>query len=818
MEEKTKSAKCRISFFCFIIVILVFPSCQKSQHVSTTSFTQINHNRPVDMVNPLVDSANSRWFFFNAATRPFGMVNLSPDNLLSGAWGSGYRYHTDTIRAFSHIHAWQLSGVPVMPISGPFNGQSGPDDYCSKFSHDNEIVEAGYHKVHLDKYNIGVELTSSKRVGFHKYTFPKSDQNHIVIDLAAELGPCKTIGGMIKKVTNKSLQGYAIMGATRRRPKPVEVFFHIEFDESFDRATVWNNVLEKELKLEEKADLLRAYVSFSSSKKEVRKMKVGLSYVSPSQAKKNMDHEIPHWDFDQIVRESKEEWNTYLSKIEIEGGSATEQSRFYTDLFHALQGRRIINDVDGQYCDRTKDQKRIGQIPLDEQGNPTFNHYNSDSFWGAQWTLNTLWHLIYPKISEEFVQSMLLMYEDGGLIPRGPSGGNYTYVMTGASTTPFIVSAFMKGIRNFDINLAYEGLRKNHMPGGLMSKVGYEHNTVLGGGLEFYLERGYIPYPLTGPEYDGKRPYGYHQDGAGQTLEYAYQDWTMACLADALDHDDDYEMFMNRAENYQHLFDHQYGWMNVKKSDGTFREPFDSLSYDQGWVEANAVQSTWFVPHDVEGLIQLMGGNEAFNKKLNRAFEISEQFDFKSSKHGDRSGTVNKLPYINYGNQPSMQVAYLFNYSGAPWLTQKWARSVIDKVYSGVSPEFGYSGDEDQGLMGSLAVLMKIGLFSMRGGAFNKPTYEISSPIFDRIKIHLDPNYYPGKTFTITTKNNTPSNPYIQSASLQGKPLMQPWFFHDLIIQGGELILQLGPEPNKDWGSHPTAAPPSMSNELFGIE
>jgi predicted alpha-1,2-mannosidase len=752
------------------------------------------------------------------------MVNLSPDNLLSGAWGSGYRYHTDTIRTFSHIHGWQLSGIPVMPVSGAFNGSMTPEDYKSKFNHDLEIVKAGYHKVKLEKYGIDVELTSTKRVGFHRYTFPKSNQNHIILDLAIELGPSDTEGGYIKRVSNTELEGYAIMSPTRRRPKSVEVFFVIQFDKQFTSLKAWQNNEEKEVATFIEGKGIRGYVSFESADREVRQMKVALSYVSTNQARKNLEYELPDWDFDAVVSQSKEEWNALLSKIEVKGGTREEKSRFYTDLWHTLQGRRIISDVDGKYCDRTGNQKRIAQIPLDSNDRPLFNHYNSDSFWGTQWTLNTLWHLVYPKISEEFIQSMLMMYKDGGLIPRGPSGGNYTHVMTGATTTSFIVSAYMKGIRNFDTNLAYQGMRKDHFAGGMMSKAGYEHNTNIGGGLKYYIEKGYIPYPLPESNYPTDKIYGSHQDGAGQTLEYAYQDWSLAQMAKSLGKKEDYSLFTQRSYNYKNLYDKNIGWMRVRSADGSWVEPFDGLVYDHGWVEANAVQSTWFVPHDVEGLIRLMNGRQRFTYKLNKSFEISSKYNFKSSEHGDRSGVSgNNLqqggrsekeePYINYGNQPSMQVAYLFNYSGAPWLTQYWAREVIEKVYSGISPNYGYSGDEDQGLMGALAVVMKMGIFSMRGGSEIEPVYEISSPIFDEIKIHLDSNYYPGKNFVIQTENNSKDNKYIQSAHLNGESLTKPWFYHKTLVKGGILRLKMGNQPNKSWGSATEDAPPSMSNE-----
>jgi predicted alpha-1,2-mannosidase len=803
----------KIAAFLFLTVLLIL-SCGEAPSVNSE-----NTPEPVDMVYPLLDASNSRWFFFNSATRPFGMVNLSPDNLLGGAWGSGYRYDTTFIRCFSHIHGWQLSGLPVLPTTGECRPMEGPDVYGSSFDHATEVVKPGYHKVVLDKYDITAELTSTTRVGFHRYTFPESDESHVLLDLSITLGPSDTQGGMVRKVNNRELEGYATMAPTRRRPQPITIYFVIQFDKDFQTLQGWQDEKIIEIQDSIKGDNIGVYTSFPTQNQEQRLMKLAISYTGISQARLNLKTELDHWDFEKTVRNSREEWNGYLKKIEIKGGTQKQQSRFYTDLWHALQGRRIVSDVNGMYIDNTGSKPIIRQIPLDENGQPRFNHYNSDSFWGAQWTLNTLWQLVYPKIAEEFVQSMLLLYKDGGLIPRGPSGGNYTYVMTGASSTPFIVAAYMKGIRGFDTETAYEGMRKNHFPGGLMSKAGYEHKTLIGGGVEYYLERGYIPYPI------GNKVYGSHQDGAGQTLEYAYQDWTLAQMAKALGKEEDYTLFLARAKNYKNLYDPSTGWMRPREPDGSWVEPFDSMLHDHGWVEANAVQSTWFVPHDVEGLIQLMDGRDRFNQKLNRSFELARPHKFKSSVHGDRQGVSgDSIPpggkddgladYINYGNQPSMQTAFLFNYSGAPWLTQYWGREVIDSLYSDLTPKNGYSGDEDQGLMGALAVLMKIGIFSMRGGADLQPTYELGSPIFDEIIIHLDQDFYPGDSILIQTINNNSKNKYIQSATLNGMPLEKPWIFHEEAVKNAVLVFKMGPEPNKKWGSSPTSAPPSMSKEI----
>ena len=764
--------------------------------------------RPVDLVYPHLDAANSRWFFFNSATRPFGMVNLSPDNVTNGAWNAGYRYNEDSIKCFSHIHAWQLSGIPVLPVTGEFNGHLGADVYGSSFSHDTEIVKPGYHKVSLDSYGIIAELTSTTRVGFHQYTFPAANQSHILFDFSTFLGPSDTERGYVKKVSDAEIEGYAIMGPTIRRPKSIKVYFVARFDQPFEQFRAWEKgkLSDFEVDFIEGEDI-GAYVSFATQKNEKRKMKVAISYVNTNQARLNMDTELPDWDFEECVNESQEQWNDMLSRIHIEGGTPKEQRRFYTDLWHALQGRRIVSDVNGKYIDYTGEQAKVGQIPLDENGMPKFNHHNSDSFWGAQWTLNTLWHLVYPEVTESFVNSMLLMYEDGGLIPRGPSGGNYTYVMTGAATTPFISSAYLKGIRGFDAQKVYDGLRKNHFEGGMMSKAGYEHNTTKGGGVEYYINQGYVPHPLS------ERKYGFHQDGTTQTLEYAYQDYALAQMAKELHKTEDYQLFMKRAGNYRKLWNENLKVFWNRNLSGDWEENPDILRYDHGFEEGNAAQYRWWVPHDIQGLIDLYGGRQAFIDTLNAAFEKAEKHDFVSGKAHDQELQKNlRRVHINYGNQPSIETAFLFTHAGAPWLTQYWSRKVVEKVYSDLSPELGYSGDEDQGLMGSLAVLMKIGLFSVNGGTSTQPYYEIGSPVFDKITIALHPDYYDGGSFVIRSKGNSKNNVFVQSAAVNGDKLRQAWITHDQLIKGGVLELEMSKRPNKKWGKPQGVLPPSMPN------
>ena len=515
-------------------------------------------------------------------------------------------------------------------------------------------------------------------------------------------------------------------------------------------------------------------------------VKVGISYTSMENAALNIEHELPHWDFDQVVVDSRDEWNRYLNRIEVSGGEEKQLRRFYTDLWHALQGRRTISDFEGYYPDYTGTSFQIKRVPLDVKGMPKHRHFNSDAFWGAQWTLNTLWHLVYPEISEEFVNSLLLYYRDGGMIPRGPSGGNYTFVMTGSTATPFIVSAWAKGIRGFDEELAFEGCVKNHMLGGIMTKAGYEHETELGGGLGYYIENGWVPHPI--PEGD----FGYHQDGASLTMEYAYQDWTLAQFAKLLGKEDKYDYFMQRSGNYRNIFDSAVGWARPKDVDGNWKDPYDPYLYENGFNESNGAQSTWFVPHDVIGLAKLMGGVRQAVEKLTNSFEQAEKLGFTSgtSHAAETHPEYRRIP-INYGNQPSIQTAFIFSELGRPDLAQKWSRKVVDKVYSSLDPQSGFNGDEDQGLMGSLSVLMKLGVFEVDGGASTSPAYWIGSPLFETAKIHLNSDYYEGDVIEIHKKNPCKNNKIVGQAIWNEVELDKMKIDHSELTQGGVLQLSM---------------------------
>ena len=463
--------------------------------------------------------------------------------------------------------------------------------------------------------------------------------------------------------------------------------------------------------------------------------------------------------------------------------------------------------MDGSWWDNTGADPVRRQVPLDAQGQPHFPMVcGQDGFWHAQWSLSLLYGLAYPDLMSYYSNFLVTLGQTGGTIPRGPSAASYTWVMIGASSTPWLVAAWMKGIRTFDIHAAYDGMRRNAFPGGLMSKAGYEFDSSDGGGVDYYIDQGWIP---DGRETDSK---GMHIDGAAMTLEYAYQDWCLAQLAAELGHEDDVRLFSERARNYRHLFDGKSGFMRPRRPDGSWWEPFDPLAME-GWCEANSWQYTWQVTHDLADLTRLMGGREAFIEKLDWGFHQAVSIDFYAPKPAlERS-----LAHINYGNEPGRFVAHLFNHVGAPWLAQKWSRRVLDQTFGSVEP-LGYCEDDDQGKAAATSALLALGLFDVRGGAARRPVYELTATCFNRVTLHLHPDYYPGGEFVIETTSSSGAGPdaeevYIQAARLNGENLERPWFYHDELVAGGRLELSLGVEPNTRWGAQPEDAPPSMTSD-----
>jgi len=761
--------------------------------------------RPVDYVNTLIGSHDSRWMQFPGPSRPFGMVKLSPDNQETG-WKAGYEYDIDNIAGFSHIHSWTMAGLLTMPTVGKLETIPGkekdPDSgYRSRIDHKTEVAEAGYYSVLLEDHKIKAELTSTTRAGFHRYTFPESDSARILVDLLtpSEYG-YELSYAHIQKVNSREIEGMAYQQALRKANYNEYVLhFVMRFSKPFESMNGWveDNIIRNQDFISsgfEHRDI-GAFLNFKTRAGEQILVQVGISLVSIEQARLNLETELNpfDWNFEKVVEDSKNEWNKLLSAIVVETKDERLKTKFYTNMYRAYVGRTIWSDVNGKYIDMYE--------KVQTMANPEQPVYGGDAFWITFWNLNQLWSLATPEIANRWVVSMLEIYDKGGWLPKGPTGIEYSGIMVASHQISLLTNAYHKGIRNFDVKKMYEAITK------LQTEPGRPHE---GGGyvgnrhLKDYKELGYVP------------------DDAGpvsNTLAYAYDDWTVAQMAKALGKEKDYKMYTKRAFNYRNAYDPEVGYMRRKNRDGTWASfsPFGDVAWlGSGFVEGNAWQYTYFVPHDLSGLIELMGKDE-FNNRLEKGFEKSAEHNFNSENLGSNSLEGMGVLPINHGNQPNMQAAYLFNHSQKPWLTQKWANEIMEKYY-GDTPEKGWLGDEDQGQMGAWFVMSAIGLFEMDGGASVKPIYEIGTPKFDKATINLDAKYYKGGKFTIETKNVSAENIYIQSATLNGRPLNKPWFYHEELVNGGSLVLKMGPKPNEKWGSSPEAVPPSLSNTLTKAE
>lgn len=476
----------------------------------------------VSLVDPWVEADIGRYFFFQSATNPFGLVKLRPDTSTGAAWGTGYRKNENLVKGFSHIHEWTLSGVQIMPTTGTdvpkLQGDTG---WQSHVEHDStEVAEPGYHKLHLDRYGIGAELTVTDRVGLHRYTYGAAGPSEIIINLGGQLGEALMERAQVARVSDRELEGHVVEHAGM-----TQVYFTITFDRPFDSMRGWadGSLVDGGAPVDRMSGGdSGVYVRYDHvDAGEQIQMKVALSYTGTDGARRNQQTELPGWNFDAVKAASQARWNQLLGRIDVGGGTQQQQIKFYTDLFHVLCGRGLASDADGKYLDDTWDHNQVKQLPLGRDGKPKFAMYNYDALWLTQWNVNSILGLAYPEIYSSFIHSQLQVYRDGGLLPRGPAAGDDTAVMTGSPVTSFISGAWNKGIQDFDINLAYDAMLDAQSIGGLYDKAWFDYGNWGTGGNREYLDLGYVPNGLTG-------------QGAGQTLEYAYQDWTLAQLAHRL--------------------------------------------------------------------------------------------------------------------------------------------------------------------------------------------------------------------------------------------------------------------------------------------
>jgi predicted alpha-1,2-mannosidase len=745
---------------------------------------------PVDEVDPFIGTAGPglRWMLFPGASMPFGMVKLSPDNKAwrgkAGSGRAGYDYRIPTILGFSHVHSWTMSGLLMVPTTGPLKlaqgAESGsPESFRSRFRHETENASPGYYAVTLDDYDVRCELSATTRASIQRYTFPKADQARIlmVLNVPGEYGTVVQ-SAVIRRVSNAEIEGESEQtNSSIYTFQKYKLHFVVRFSKPFDSMCGWvgANVIHEAAEISGRGDV-GAFANYRTNEGEVIQVQTGISYVSIEQARMNLDTEMKRfvWDFDAVRNYARDIWNNLLGKIEVEGGRDADRKKFYTNLYRSYVARTIFSDVNGKYRDPT------GQVrQLQNAESPMLG---CDAFWNTFWNLNQLWGLVAPEILNHWVNSELQLNDDGGWLSKGPAGLRFSGVMVAAHEIALIVSAWQKGIRNFDPEKAFAAIKHVQTTPGKQYYSDIHSGRWIDGwvGMEQlapYRDLGYVPVDVA-------------RGWTSLTLDYAYDDWCTAQMARALGKLNDYQYFAKRAQNYRNVWDTSVGYFRPRHRDGTWAEDF-SPSQTKSFLEGTAWQYSFYVPHDMKGLIGLMGKDE-FVRRLNRGFEDSRP-NFACG-------------FIDVGNEQNMQAPWLFNYAGFPWLTQKWTREVMDHSY--FAEPAGYTGDEDQGQMGSYFVMMAMGLFEMDGGCSPKPIYEIGSPLFSRIVIHLDRKYYPGRQFVIEAKNNLPQNVYIQSATLNGRPLNKPWIYHSDVVKGAKLVLTMGSEPNMNWGSAQEDAPP----------
>jgi predicted alpha-1,2-mannosidase len=745
----------------------------------------------VSKVDPYIESARGRYFFFVTGSRPFGMISAAPLTRNKNQYGGGYNYNSLEILGFPQVHCWMLSGVSLMPTTGNVNPVLGEQHWKSNFSHDGEIVQPGYHRVFLQDYGIWVEQTSTERVSYYKLRYTKNNVSNLLLNLGGYLANTTMNDCRVTKVSNTEIEGSVnTTGRFWGGPDNVRIFFVMKFDKPFKQMDGWNdkeilrNIATQQGVNEKTArnsgpsyyDAPACGVSAAYDVKagDEIQVKFAVSYTSIDNARKNLESDPFGWDFEAVKTDARNDWNNWLGRIDVKGGTDEQQIKFYTDLWHVLLGRHKLDDISGDYPDYTQGQRvgnatmnaqlKIRKLPLDADGKVRFHMYNSDAFWLSQWNLNVLWGLAWPEVLDDFAACLVQYAENGGLLPRGPNAGGYSYIMTSCPATNLITSAYQKNmLTKMTAEKAYTAMVKNHRPGGMIGPVKE---------IEFYIKNGYFP------------------GNAGITIEAAFQDWALSQMAMKMGKTKDAEYYLKRSKGWEKLYNEQQQLLFPKNEKGEW-VTLDPLS-NTGWIEANAWQATWGVSQDIPRLAQLMGGNDVLCKKLNEAFEQSDKDDFV---FGYGRG------YISYANQPGCSDAHVFNLAGQPWLSQYWVRKVGAQAFGAITPDRGYGGhDEDQGQMGGVSALMALGLFSVQGTCAQNPSYEITSPVFSEITIKLDPAYYKGKEFKIKTYNNSKENCYIRKTLLNGKEYNKYRIQHTEFGAGGMLEIWLDNQPNKIWG------------------
>jgi len=716
---------------------------------------------PARHVDPLIGTGG-HGHTFPAATVPFGMVQLGPDTRLEGWDGcSAYHYSDDVVYGFSHTH---LSGtgcsdygdILVMATTGDVmleqgEGEDTSNGYRSRFSHGTERAEPGYYAVRLDDYGIGAEMTVTARAGMHRYTFPAAERASIIVDL---LHRDRVIDSSIRVVDDKSIEGHR---RSRAWAKDQRVYFAAEFSEPFVSYGVALDDRSLEGASSAAGGNVKAFFDFDAEKGATVIMRIGISAVDIEGARRNLQAEMPHWDFDRVRSDARALWNGSLGRISVHGGTDAQLTTFYTALYHSMIAPNLYVDVDGRYRGRDLEIHTAGG----------FDYYTVFSLWDTYRATHPLFTIIERERTEDFIETMLAQYRQGGMLPVWELSSNETGTMIGYHSVPVIADAWAKGIRGFDPALALEAMKHSADQDGL--------------GLKYYKKYGFIPAESEGAS-------------VSRTLEYAYDDWCIAGFAGSIGAANDYDRFIRRAQGYRHIFDPSTGFMRPRINGG-WLSPFDPSEINFHYTEANAWQYAFYVPQDVEGLIELMGGRDAFASKLDDLFTTSSETS--GIEQPDVSGLIGQYAH---GNEPSQHMAYLYNFAGMPWKTQERVREIMDTMY-GDAPD-GLCGNEDCGQMSSWYVFSALGFYPVTPGS---DIYVIGSPLFRKAEIRLEN----GRTFRISAKGLSEENVYIQGARLRGEPYSKSYIRHEDIMSGGDLVFEMGPAAGSSWGTSEEDIPPS---------
>lgn len=707
---------------------------------------------------------------FPGATLPHGMVQLSPDTRLFG-WDacSGYYYDDTSIMGFTHTH---LSGTGIgdygdilfMPVVGEKPLIAGtaenPDEgYRSRFSHEQESARPGYYQVLLQDDSINVELTATLRAGLHRYTYPKASDARLIVDMEPTIHGHQHPVTQIRVVNDSTITGmkYTVGWAKRHY-----VYFYAVFSSPFDYKLYSGTEYQSD-STSVTVNTAKAVISFRNLPADGRVLaKVGISSVDEEGARLNVEAEIPNWDFEGVMKQANTTWNEALGKIDIETSDNDSRTVFYTSLYHAFIQPSLASDVDGRYRTMGHEIKQ----------DASYTNYTVFSLWDTFRAAHPLYTIVTPEQNQAFIRSLLRKYDEGGILPKWELASNETGTMIGYHAVSVIADAMMKKQCDFDVKKALEACIRSSVydTTGVTPMMDRQilNGKLMPVSIKYKNELGYIPCDKVG-------------GSVSQGLEFAYNDWLIAQMMKEHNRKDLYDKYMELSRNYRNYFDPETKLMRGRLSDGSWITPFDPASVQRpsNYVEGNAWQWAWFVPQDVEGLMELVGGQKSFEAHLDTLFTTSSELTGDPNAAADVTGMIGQYAH---GNEPSHHIPYLYNYAGAPRKTQALVDHILRTLYH--NDPNGLSGNEDVGQMSAWYALSAMGFYSFCPG---RPVYEIGRPIFDKVTIHLSN----GKDFVIQAKNNSVENKYIRSMKLNGEDLAEPRFSHFDLMKGGELIFEM---------------------------